>query len=97
MGLLSKVLIKGFGSNAGCAAGPDRRFNGTAASARSSMKSRVMKSLVEKSSSLKLGPWGNKALEPNMDSVRSALDDMIGAVAPKGARNPGIRSYCNIN
>lgn len=26
---------------------------------------------------MKLGPWGNKALEPIMDSVRSALDDMV--------------------
>lgn len=71
--VLSKVLIKGFGSKAGWAAGPERRLAGTAASANSSMKSLVIKSLVEKSSSEKLGPWGNRALEPMMDSALSAL------------------------
>lgn len=82
--VLSKVLIKGFGSNAGWVAGPDRRFTGMAPSASSSMKSRVIKSLVEKSSSEKLGPWGNKALEPDPDSALSlALIDIVAA-GPRG-------------
>lgn len=54
------------------------------------MKSRVMKSFVEKSSSLKLGPWGNKALEPMMDSVRSALVDMAACWLPA----PGALEVC---
>lgn len=82
--ILSKVLIKGFGSNAGWEAAPDRRFTGTAASASSSTKSRVIKSLVEKSSSEKLGPWGNSALVPMMDSALSALYAMVGAGGPRG-------------
>lgn len=74
-------------------AGPERRFAGVAPSASSSMKSRVMKSLVEKSSSEKLGPWGNKALEPETepDSALSlalslALKDAIVAAGPRGTR-----------
>lgn len=83
---LSKVLINGFGSNAGWVAGPDRRFAGVAPSANSSMKSRVMKSLVEKSSSAKLGPWGNKALVPDPDSALSlALNDIVAA-GPRGTQ-----------
>lgn len=87
--VLSKVLIKGFGSNAGWVAGPDRRFAGVAPSANSSMKSRVMKSLVEKSSSEKLGPWGNKALEPGPDpdsALSLALNDAIVAAGPRGTQ-----------
>lgn len=85
--ILSKVLINGLGSNAGWVAGPERRFAGVAPSANSSMKSRVMKSLVEKSSSEKLGPWGNKALEPDPDSALSlALNDIVAA-GPRGTQS----------
>lgn len=84
--VLSNVLIKGLGSNAGWAAGPDRRFAGVAPSASSSMKSRVMKSLVEKSSSEKLGPWGNKALEPDPDSALSLALNAIVVAGPRGTQ-----------
>lgn len=50
--------MRGLGSNA-CCAGPERRFTGTALSARSSTKSLTMKSLFEKFSKVKLGPLGN--------------------------------------
>lgn len=51
------------------------------------MKSRVMKSLVEKSSSEKLGPWGNKALEPEPEpDPDSALNDAIVAAGPRGTQ-----------
>lgn len=50
------------------------------------MKSRVMNSLVEKSSSAKLGPWGNRALVPDPDSALSlALKDIVAA-GPRGPR-----------
>lgn len=80
--VLSKVLIRGFGSNAGCVAGADRRFTGIALSANSSTKSLTMNSLVEKSFSSKLGPWGNRALGPDPDS---ALFTAINAAGPRGA------------
>jgi hypothetical protein len=80
--VLSKVLIRGFGSKAGCVAGADRRFTGIALSANSSTKSLTMNSLVEKSFSSKLGPWGNKALGPDPDS---ALFTAIDAAGPLGA------------
>ena len=64
LAILSKVRINGFGSNAD-APGPERRLAGTALSARLSTKSRTMKSLLEKSSRVKLGPLGNSALEPD--------------------------------
>lgn len=50
--------MKGFGSKA-CCPGPERRFTGTALSDRSSIKPLTMKSLFEKFSRVKLGPWGN--------------------------------------
>lgn len=56
--MLSKVRMRGFGSNA-CCPGPERRFTGTALSARSSTKSLTIKSLFEKFSKVKLGPLGN--------------------------------------
>lgn len=68
--LLSNVRINGFGSNAACAI-PDRRFEGTAVSAKLSTKSRTIKSLLEKSSNVKLGPLGNRVLGP--EDVRSML------------------------
>lgn len=80
--VLSNVLISGFGSKAGCAAGADRRFTGIALSASSSTKSLTMNSLVEKSFSCKLGPWGNKAFGPDPDS---ALFTAIDAAGPRGA------------
>lgn len=80
--VLSKVLIRGFGSNAGWVAGADRRFTGMALSANSSTKSLTMNSLVEKSFSSKLGPWGNRALGPDPDS---ALFTAINAAGPRGA------------
>lgn len=79
--ILSKVLIRGFGSNAGCVAGADRLFTGMALSASSSTKSLTMNSLVEKSFSSKLGPWGNRALGPDPDS---ALLTAINAAGPRG-------------
>lgn len=80
--VLSKVLISGFGSNAGCVAGADRRFTGIALSASSSTKSLTINSFVEKSFSSKLGPWGNRALGPDPDS---ALFTAINAAGPRGA------------
>ena len=55
-------------------AGPDFRFAGTALSARSSMKSLTMKSLFEKFSRVKLGPWGkiDLALAPPVE-LREAI------------------------
>lgn len=66
--LHSKVRISGFGSNT-CCAGPDLRLAGIALSINESRKSRTMKSLPEKSSREKLGPFGNKARDP--DPARS--------------------------
>jgi hypothetical protein len=57
---LSKVRMSGFGSKA-LVDWPERRLAGTAVSARESTKSRTMKSLLEKSSRVKLGPLGNNA------------------------------------
>jgi hypothetical protein len=59
--ILSKCLIRGFGSNA-CCAGPERLFTGTALSDNSSMKSLTIKSLFENFSKVKLGPLGNNDL-----------------------------------
>jgi hypothetical protein len=63
--ILSKVRIKGLGSNA-CCAGPDLRFAGTALSDSSSIKSLTMKSLFEKFSKVKLGPRGKIDLPPDV-------------------------------
>jgi hypothetical protein len=72
--ILSKVLIRGFGSKA-CCAGPERRFTGTALSERSSIKSLTIKSLFEKFSSVKLGPLGNMDLPlPPPVLFREAID-----------------------
>jgi hypothetical protein len=60
--ILSKVLIKGFGSKSAFP-GPERRLAGTALSERSSTKSLTIKSLFEKFSKVKLGPLGNIDLE----------------------------------
>jgi hypothetical protein len=68
--ILSNVRIRGFGSKGVCAL-PDRRFEGTALSARLSTKSRTIKSLLEKSSRVKLGPLGKRVLGP--EAVRSML------------------------
>ena len=77
--ILSNVLIRGFGSNI-CCAGPDRRFTGTAVSARVSTKSRTIKSLFEKSSKVKLGPLGKRALEPPEPAL-SIIGD-VGTASP---------------
>jgi hypothetical protein len=66
---LSNALISGFGSKAWCA-GPERRLAGTAASASESTKSPTIKSLLEKSSRLKLGPWGKRERDA-LDAPRS--------------------------
>jgi hypothetical protein len=71
--LLSKVLINGFGSNA-CCAGPERRLIGIALSARSSMKSLTMKSLFEKFSNVKLGPFGKIDLPLPVPLFRDAIE-----------------------
>lgn len=55
--ILSKVLMRGLGSNAACA-GADFLFVGMALSASSSTKSRAMKSFVEKFSSVNSGALG---------------------------------------
>src|SRR5687767_7682321 len=60
--------MRGFGSNC-CCAGPDLRFAGTAPSARFSIKSRTIKSLLEKSSNVKLGPRGKSVFA--LDEARS--------------------------
>lgn len=70
MVLLSKVRIRGFGSKGVCAVS-DRRFEGTELSARLSTKSRTMKSLLEKSSRVKLGPRGKRLFGP--EAVRSMM------------------------
>lgn len=75
--LLSKVRISGFGSNACCKAAPDRRFAGIAVSANESTKSRTVKSLLEKSSSVKLGPLG-KRLRDATDPARSIASSCRG-------------------
>jgi hypothetical protein len=73
----SKVLIRGFGSNA-CCAGPERRFTGTALSARSSIKSLTMKSLFEKFSNVKLGALGKMDLPlPPPPLLRCAIDNSV--------------------
>ena len=61
MRILSKCLIRGFGSNA-CCAGPERLLTGTAFSDSSSIKSLTIKSLFEKLSKVKMGPLGNNDL-----------------------------------
>jgi hypothetical protein len=71
--ILSKVLINGFGSNA-CWAGPDRRLMGIALSARSSIKSLTMKSLFEKFSKVKLGPFGKIDLPLPVPLVKDAIE-----------------------
>lgn len=68
--------MSGFASNAGCA-GPDRLLIGTALSARLSTKSRTIKSLLEKFSSVKLGPLGKRLLAP-MLLVRSIVRRRLG-------------------
>jgi hypothetical protein len=73
----SKVLMRGFASNA-CCAGPERRFTGTALSARSSIKSLTMKSLFEKLSNVKLGPLGKMDLPlPPPPLLRCAIDNSV--------------------
>lgn len=55
------MRINGLGSNVD-GEFPDRRFSGTALSAKLSTKSRTIKSLLEKSSRVKLGPLGKRPL-----------------------------------
>lgn len=72
---LSNVRINGFGSKAWFA-GPERRLAGTAVSARESTKSLTIKSLLEKSSRVKLGPVGNserEALDPPRSIAAAAI------------------------
>jgi hypothetical protein len=68
--LLSKVRIRGFGSKGVCAVSA-RRFEDTELSARLSTKSRTIKSLLEKSSRVKLGPLGKRLFGP--EAVRSMM------------------------
>jgi len=76
--------MRGFGSNAACA-GPDLRFTGTADSARVSTKSRTMKSLLEKSSRVKLGPLGKRDLE--------LADVTLSITATLGTGGPAIDAF----
>lgn len=61
--------------------GPERRAEGIALSARLSTKSLTMKSLLEKSSRVKLGPLGKMLLGP-LD--RSMVGKRQGEGAPAG-------------
>jgi hypothetical protein len=67
------------GSNAVEEAGPDRRFKGIALSARLSTKSRTIKSLLEKFSSVKLGPLGKRDFA---GLARSIVESRAGRRSP---------------
>jgi hypothetical protein len=90
-GSLSKVLIRGLGSKAWFA-GPDRRLVGLAVSARESTKSRTIKSLLEKSSRVKLGPRGKRArLLVLLETARSMAAVVAGQPSMQCAEFAGSR------
>jgi hypothetical protein len=94
--VLSKERMRGLGSKL-CWAGPDRRFTGTAVSARESIKSRTMKSLLEKSSREKLGPLGKRDLAPDpalsMTVVGGRSSEAGGRRIAETGLHKGVFSY----
>lgn len=90
---LSKVLMRGFGSN-GCCPSPERLFRGTALSESPSTKSLTMKSLFEKSSNVKFGPFGKSPLDGLPAPLLAAIVLADGKTSnPSAVRNPTAFRY----